>query len=498
MRAAIFTEGSSQRGLGHIHRCLGLAQELLARGFQVEWFVLADAFAQEAMRANGIEANRLPRWSPSCVAGAGEGFDLVVLDSYLAPLSCYRKAAHAAPRRLWIDDEARLDYPPGHVLNPNPSVFQKRPRTGAHDRHLLSGYTFQLLRSEFRKSFRRSIPDRPRRILVTMGGSDLREMTPAAVAAAGDAFPEAGIDAVVPRSDLRNRWLPALGERARLLPGQDAIQMRSLMERADLAISAGGQTLLECLRLGLPTIAVGVAENQRPQLTALVDNRAIRLAGWFDSDDLPEKLSAALLDLGPVEPRADLARNGQALVDGNGCRRCIAALFDDHPEVVLRPAGPDDIRACWGISNSPGTRKHFIDPEPIPWERHAEWFHGALQRDDLLLLLACEGTDVVGQVRYQRQESVATVSISLLEAARGRGLAARILREGDRLAFEAWPSVASIHAEIAPANEASQRAFAKAGYLRTALEARHGERIFYVLEHLRGSSSPLVQIGPPR
>ncbi|MDQ7082427.1 MAG: glycosyltransferase [Aquificota bacterium] len=41
-----------------------------------------------------------------------------------------------------------------------------------------------------------------------------------------------------------------------------AEEMKNLMLDADIAISAGGQTLYELARVGVPTIAVAVAENQ--------------------------------------------------------------------------------------------------------------------------------------------------------------------------------------------------------------------------------------------
>src|SRR5262249_37791937 len=62
----------------------------------------------------------------------------------------------------------------------------------------------------------------------------------------------------------------------------DTDHMPALMSRADLAVGAGGVTSLERCCLGLPSLVVTVADNQRPGTAALAK-------------------IGALVDLGPLE-----------------------------------------------------------------------------------------------------------------------------------------------------------------------------------------------------
>jgi RimJ/RimL family protein N-acetyltransferase len=57
--------------------------------------------------------------------------------------------------------------------------------------------------------------------------------------------------------------------------------MAELMTASDIAVSAAGQTLFELARCGVPTIAVGVAENQRHNLEGFTDAGVCYNAGWW-------------------------------------------------------------------------------------------------------------------------------------------------------------------------------------------------------------------------
>lgn len=480
MKAAIFTEGSAEYGLGHIHRCIGFAQHLVSRGFAVDWVLVGDDLADRALRENGITAERIAGWSPRSVTCQRGEMDLAILDSYHAPVSCYEELARISPRRLWIDDTARLDYPEGHVLNTNPLVDQISPRTGKDGRWLLSGYTYQPLRRDFAERFDRIIPESPRKILVSIGGTDLRGITPMAIAASTRVLPGAAVDVVVPRIDQRSTWNHPCPDCVVIHPSRSAREMRQLMEDADLAICAGGQTLLECLTLGLPTIVIGVAENQRLQIEALRRSDAIGIAGWYDSPSLSDSIESALLQNMSRRRRTEFALRGPEIVDGKGCERCISAVLSGRTELLLRAARLDDMDAVWRISNTPDVRRQSLDADPIPWTDHVAWFRDLLRRESSLFFIVSSGDEPVGQLRYLQEGMYATVSVSLLGHVRGKGEGSRIIREGDLRAFATWASLEVIRAVISSDNIASIRAFENAGYQYVETMAQSTDRQFLV------------------
>jgi spore coat polysaccharide biosynthesis predicted glycosyltransferase SpsG len=112
----------------------------------------------------------------------------------------------------------------------------------------------------------------------------------------------------------------------RIAGGLDAATLVTRMQAADLAISAAGQTLAELARCGVPTVMVGVAENQQvqralwPRLCGYVD------VGAWDDPALTGRMIAALTTMGDRERRAEVAARASATVDGQGVRRLLDRL----------------------------------------------------------------------------------------------------------------------------------------------------------------------------
>jgi spore coat polysaccharide biosynthesis predicted glycosyltransferase SpsG len=94
------------------------------------------------------------------------------------------------------------------------------------------------------------------------------------------------------------------------------------MRRADLAVSAAGQTLFELAATGAPTLAIAVADNQRPQLEAL---GAAGVVIPVTAETLAPRLATVAEDRAM---RQALAERGQALVDGLGADRVAHAILE--------------------------------------------------------------------------------------------------------------------------------------------------------------------------
>lgn len=101
--------------------------------------------------------------------------------------------------------------------------------------------------------------------------------------------------------------------------------VREAAESADLAVASAGGTTRELLRLGVPTLAVLTADNQRRGAVELSRLEAIKL---FESiDDAEAGLTRAIDELvDSYEERRRLAERGPQLIDGQGCRRAAATI----------------------------------------------------------------------------------------------------------------------------------------------------------------------------
>jgi pseudaminic acid synthase len=134
---------------------------------------------------------------------------------------------------------------------------------------------------------------------------------------------------------------------------------------------------------------------------------------------------------------------------------------------LRRFAGTDEDAALlhrW--RNDPLSRRMSLDGREIPWPEHLAWTRRLAADPDRLQLVAVEGGAGVGSVRFDRATSGPAARVALVVApeARGRGLAAAILKLGIREARRRWPDLRSLQAEIRGENEPSRRAFARAGF----------------------------------
>ncbi|MCK6573663.1 hypothetical protein L6V77_21500 [Myxococcota bacterium] len=341
-RALILCEGDATRGLGHLYRCLAFHEGLVARGLAPRWFIDGDGLAARFAAEHALDATLGP-WQTPALNGLPPRADVAICDSYAADDATCAALAARVGHVLFIDDEARLDYPRGTVLNPSPQARQRSPRPdppaallgGGPGRALLSGFAYQPLRAAFRPDAARTFPDTPRTVLIMLGGTDPRGLTPLAAAAARTVYPDAALTVVVAHPALRATYRQRLLElQAHVEGAQTAEDLRALMCSADLAVTAGGQTIFEMARLGLPTIAIEVATNQHAQLTAMSTEGALVVAGEHTDPALTARLLDALHDLAAPDVRAALSARASTLIDGRGVDRVLDALLGprgDHP-----------------------------------------------------------------------------------------------------------------------------------------------------------------------
>src|SRR5262249_29798585 len=133
-------------------------------------------------------------------------------------------------------------------------------------------------------------------------------------------------------------------------------------------------------------------------------------------------------------------------------------------ELVVRQVGREDVRLLWEWANEPDVRAASFSSAPIPWDDHVRWFERRLDDPRCALYIASNGEGrPVGQIRFEREGDEAVVSISLAPEARGKGFGTELIQLGGDAIFAAW-RVDRIHAYVKSGNEASARAFAKAGF----------------------------------
>ena len=109
----------------------------------------------------------------------------------------------------------------------------------------------------------------------------------------------------------------------------DVRDMSDLMTRSDICVSAGGTTCWELSFLGLPSLIIEVADNQRRLARGLEKAGAAASLGWHEScsaKDIAGGLEALIHD---AAGREKMSRVGRELVDGDGVSRVVRAMRGD-------------------------------------------------------------------------------------------------------------------------------------------------------------------------
>ncbi|QIL77815.1 GNAT family N-acetyltransferase [Hymenobacter sp. HDW8] len=142
-----------------------------------------------------------------------------------------------------------------------------------------------------------------------------------------------------------------------------------------------------------------------------------------------------------------------------------ALCIPDAPfNLRLVTAADSDLLLAW--TNEPTVRQASFNPQPVPAEFHERWLNARLTDPYALLLLAEEESTgaPIGLIRFSVAHDEATLSYLLDPTYRGRGWAAPLLALGTAHLAQSYPQVRRIVGHVQRRNQASLRAFERAGY----------------------------------
>ncbi len=496
----IRADATTQMGTGHVMRCLALAQGWQDHGGTAVFYSHCESDALRRRIANeGFDfipfkntlnngsdikeetlktLEQLKMQNAKCKVWTA-------IDGYHFDAEYQKRIKEAGYNLLAIDDYGHADhYYADIVLNQNiyahPRIYSNREAYT----QLLLGSRYVLLRREFRtwQGWTRKISPIGQKMLVTMGGSDPDDTTLKVVQALQKiARPDLEAAIIIgPANPHRRRIEEEIGNLPFAVHILTSVRdMPEQMAWADMAVSAGGTTCWEMAFMGLPCIMLVLSENQRANAEEL-DRGGIAInMGWHEKV-LPSQIGQSALQLlDSAETRADLTRQGQVLVDGDGIERLLMRMRGDR--FRLRRVCQKDVKLIWEWSNDPDVRVASFTPEPIPWERHLQWFTSKLSDPDCVFYIAVNEEEMpIGQVRYEISGQEATVSISLSNSYRGKGYGSAVLIGACRQFF-LLSRAKLIHAYVKTGNEISMQTFVKAGFKEAGTALIHDQPAFHLV-----------------
>jgi UDP-2,4-diacetamido-2,4,6-trideoxy-beta-L-altropyranose hydrolase len=338
-RVLVFPDSGPRVGGGHVMRCLTLARALTQRGASCAFAATPSTQAiLAAFGAPDIQTFPVigePEESAAQAVSWASAFhaDWVLLDHY--GLEPEQEAALGEGRRLAVlDDLANRPRPADLLLNSGYGRTADDYRDlVAPDTLVLVGPTYAPVRPEFAARRDASLARRRegghlRHALIALGLTDVDGITRRVIKAAEPLLDGMILDVAMGAA---GPSLPSLREAAKHSPSLrlhiDTHAMAELIENADLAIGAGGSSVWERAVLGLPTLTITLAENQRPMARVMAAD-GLLLTADAAAPDFADRVTRALHRL--IEDpslRRELSNRTAALCDGRGAERFAEALL---------------------------------------------------------------------------------------------------------------------------------------------------------------------------
>lgn len=471
-RVLIRCDASVELGAGHTMRCLAFAEALAWAGWSVTFITRRNTLAVvPALSASGFSIRTIDDEEKVPV---DDEIRLVVVDHYGLDADFERTLARPGRTVMVIDDLANRPHVCDILVDSTPfRAPGDYARQVSSSARLLLGPSYVLVRAQWRAARARARArlalGRPvERIIVSMGATDPGDTTSRVVAALASSGFKAHVDVVLgagaPHRELVGKLI---GPRMTLHVDPD--DLPALAARADLAIGASGSSSFERATLGLPTVLIPNAGNQRFVAAAFAAIGAAEVLPASLLDD-PAALGARIASLAADGARrAAMSQAAAAIADGRGTMRLLVEIggqiaAKDGAGVRLRLAEPEDETWLLKLQRQPATRRYFRHPSLPDPEQHRTWM--ARTFDDSRVLLAIVEVDgsPAGMIRLDRKgtndhKPAFDVSVAIDPIRHRRGIGAATLALVRRLA----PG-AVLDATVLPANMASLQLFQRAGF----------------------------------
>jgi UDP-2,4-diacetamido-2,4,6-trideoxy-beta-L-altropyranose hydrolase len=347
-------DGSPNIGMGHIIRCLSLANEFRKQGCKVKFISRYSEGIEKIKECkfDVIELNLEDVKSSYCQSLekndgnkdhlSMEGViisniadiekpDLLIVDSYNVTYDYLNNLKQKIRRLAYIDDINAFDYPVDVLINGNiTGAFLNYNRHNDEELMLL-GIEYNLIGEEFKNLNKRALRSKVKNIMITTGGADKYNFTAKLLEMLieNEINKNMTLKVIIGPSFTNKDELYELAmSQSNIILYENVKRMSEIMQDSDIAISSGGSTLYELCACGTPTLSFILADNQYDLVKKLDELGYVINLGWYNEihqQDLIHQLNTLCNN---YEQRSAISNHMQLLVDGNGTRRIVEQILN--------------------------------------------------------------------------------------------------------------------------------------------------------------------------
>jgi len=324
MKVIILTEGNKKIGFGHITRCISLSQVFEEKNIAPELIVDSDDAAETLLEGKKYHRFNWRTNKDRLFKLVGDA-DVIIVDSYLADAGIYNRLSGMVRVPVYIDDNKRLNYPQGIVVNGCVHAEKIRYPNKNKVKYLL-GSRYIPLRSGFKEAPKKRIRKKVKNILITFGGVDKAKTTVKIMEFLKKEYPEFIKNIVVGSGFAHAKKIMRMRDgNTNIIRKTDAEGMKKVMLESDVAISAGGQTIYELAAMGVPTIALAVADNQVNSLMEWQKLGFIKFT--YLRQDFIDQVRLFLKEIMDMKVRMRSSAVAKRYVDGKGAVRIVNKIL---------------------------------------------------------------------------------------------------------------------------------------------------------------------------
>jgi UDP-2,4-diacetamido-2,4,6-trideoxy-beta-L-altropyranose hydrolase len=416
----IRVDGGAQIGLGHVVRCIALAQ-MLKDEFQVHFIVkeIPESIIGNII-SQGFEFTQIETEETFFKLLTGK--EIVVLDNYFFDTAYQKRIKEISDCKLvCIDDLHDKEFYADLIINHAPGVKPEDYQAQSYTKFAL-GLDYVLLRPSFIEAAKseRKI-DKIEKVFICFGGSDIKNLTSTCLNLLVDEKRFKKIIVVLGASFTYLEEVKKIAEISNVVELYHAIsetKMLGLMKATDLAIVPSSGILLEAISAGCLVISGGYVENQKFIYQYYKDSNLIIDAGQFDVAAIKKAVSLSFTKKNiPCK-----------IIDGLSGNRIVRLFFGLN--INLRRIHKEDCKLLYNWANDPDVRNNAFNTTDISWENHSHWFLNRLNSPNTIIFILERNDTPIGQIRFDREYDYWKIDYSIDKKFRGMGMGSKIIKLG--------------------------------------------------------------------
>ena len=326
----IRTDCNNEIGMGHIMRCISIAEALSDIGEEVCFIFSRDSnilsFESFPYRYYILEDD-FDIWSAEevCDILKYEKIKKLFLDLYRVTAKKFDVLSTCADL-YYLDDLNLFDYNVSTVINYNIKSSKSDYLPTKYNKRLFLGANYFPLRGEFKKVKRSVINKEIKNVLITTGSTDKNKITKQIIdAIVVENYPHI-IFSIIKGKFYDKEYARELDLLRSLKRNIEILEwgqnMAELYSNSDLVIAPGSTTIFEALSLNVPCISFEFVDNQHSQCMGMVELDIAPYIGNFSLNyNKSKKINELFRYMLDYNNRKHFEKNYSTLFDGNGSQR---------------------------------------------------------------------------------------------------------------------------------------------------------------------------------